>query len=166
MASIRQIVKKTANYGHNSLVAIATVGMVFAFSPATAHANGAQHISSNVSGITQGSSTQLQEVQFRGRGFRGSRGGFRTGSFGNFRSSRGRSFRGRGFRGRGFRGGSFAAGLVTGAILSSSAKHYHGHSSSRFSADYIAACSRKYRSFNPRTGLYLAYSGKYRRCKI
>lgn len=26
-------------------------------------------------------------------------------------------------------------------------------------------CSRKYRSFNPRTGMYLAYSGRYRACR-
>jgi hypothetical protein len=29
----------------------------------------------------------------------------------------------------------------------------------------VRCCSRKYRSFNPRTGRYLAYSGRYRRCR-
>ncbi|WP_321339700.1 BA14K family protein [Breoghania sp.] len=31
--------------------------------------------------------------------------------------------------------------------------------------EWYAYCASKYRSFNPRTGLYLAYSGKYRRCR-
>lgn len=31
--------------------------------------------------------------------------------------------------------------------------------------DWYAYCASKYKSFNPRTGLYLAYSGKYRRCR-
>ncbi|PTW61600.1 BA14K-like protein [Breoghania corrubedonensis] len=31
--------------------------------------------------------------------------------------------------------------------------------------DWYAYCASKYKSFNPRTGRYLAYSGKYRRCR-
>lgn len=31
--------------------------------------------------------------------------------------------------------------------------------------EWIAYCARKYKSFNPRTGTYLAYSGKYRYCR-
>ncbi len=31
--------------------------------------------------------------------------------------------------------------------------------------EWYAYCSRKYRSFNPQTGYFLAYSGKYRFCK-
>lgn len=31
-------------------------------------------------------------------------------------------------------------------------------------SDYIAYCSRKYRSFNPATGLFRTYSGRYKRC--
>ncbi len=34
-----------------------------------------------------------------------------------------------------------------------------------FSPEWIAYCARKYRSFNPRTGTYLAYSGKVRMCR-
>ncbi len=34
------------------------------------------------------------------------------------------------------------------------------------SAEWIAACARKYRSFDPRTGLYTAYSGVKRRCRL
>lgn len=31
--------------------------------------------------------------------------------------------------------------------------------------EWIAYCARKYRSFNPRTGTYVAYSGQVRRCR-
>lgn len=31
-------------------------------------------------------------------------------------------------------------------------------------SDYVAYCSRKYKSFNPRTGLYRTYSGQYKKC--
>ena len=34
-----------------------------------------------------------------------------------------------------------------------------------FSPEWIAYCARKYRSFNPRTGTYVAYSGKIRMCR-
>jgi len=34
------------------------------------------------------------------------------------------------------------------------------------SAEWIAACARKYRSFEPRTGLYTARSGYKRRCRL
>ncbi|WP_417669573.1 BA14K family protein [Roseibium sp.] len=34
-----------------------------------------------------------------------------------------------------------------------------------FSPEWIAYCARKYKSFNPRTGTYLAYSGKVRMCR-
>lgn len=29
-----------------------------------------------------------------------------------------------------------------------------------------ARCAAKYRSYNPRTGMYLAHSGRYRRCRL
>ncbi|MBL4786460.1 MAG: BA14K family protein [Cohaesibacteraceae bacterium] len=35
----------------------------------------------------------------------------------------------------------------------------------RWSDEWYAYCEHKYRSFNPRTGKYLAYSGKWRWCK-
>ncbi|MBL4786461.1 MAG: BA14K family protein [Cohaesibacteraceae bacterium] len=35
----------------------------------------------------------------------------------------------------------------------------------RWSGGWYTHCARKYRSFNPRTGKYLAYSGKWRWCK-
>jgi len=34
------------------------------------------------------------------------------------------------------------------------------------SAEWIAACARKYRSFDPYTGLYTTYSGYKRRCRL
>lgn len=34
-----------------------------------------------------------------------------------------------------------------------------------FTPAYTAYCSRKYKSFDPHTGTYLAYSGKYRFCR-
>ncbi|WP_208997193.1 BA14K family protein [Roseibium denhamense] len=34
-----------------------------------------------------------------------------------------------------------------------------------FTPQWVAYCSRKFKSFNPNTGMYLAYSGKYRFCR-
>jgi BA14K-like protein len=34
-----------------------------------------------------------------------------------------------------------------------------------FTRQWVAYCSRKFKSFNPNTGTYLAYSGKYRFCR-
>lgn len=33
------------------------------------------------------------------------------------------------------------------------------------SQEWMAYCARKYKSFDPQTGMYLSYSGKYRRCR-
>ncbi|MGI9484104.1 MAG: BA14K family protein [Hyphomicrobiales bacterium] len=33
------------------------------------------------------------------------------------------------------------------------------------SQEWIEYCTAKYKSFDPQTGMYLAYSGKYRRCR-
>jgi len=35
----------------------------------------------------------------------------------------------------------------------------------QWTPEWIAYCSRKYRSFNPRTGTYTAYSGRVRQCR-
>ena len=40
----------------------------------------------------------------------------------------------------------------------------HGYQTG--SAERIAACARKYRSFEPRTGLYTAHGGDKRRCRL
>lgn len=53
---------------------------------------------------------------------------------------------------------------------------YYGHGAGRhgysrsgapepWTDDWYAYCASKYRSFNPRTGRYLAYSGRYRLCR-
>ncbi|MBG6206687.1 hypothetical protein IWQ49_001336 [Labrenzia sp. EL_126] len=34
-----------------------------------------------------------------------------------------------------------------------------------FTPQWVAYCSRKFKSFNPNTGTYLAYSGRYRFCR-
>ncbi len=34
-----------------------------------------------------------------------------------------------------------------------------------FTPHWYAYCARKFKSFNPRTGTYLAYSGRYRYCR-
>lgn len=41
----------------------------------------------------------------------------------------------------------------------------HPRVGTAFSPEWIAYCARKYKSFNPRTGTYLAYSGKVRMCR-
>lgn len=83
-----------------TVIALATATLLgFGAAPAQAFAP----VSQSVAGITDASTTNVQEARFRGgrsfrgRGFRGSRG---------FRGNRG--FRNRGFRSsRSFRGGSF-----------------------------------------------------------
>lgn len=42
---------------------------------------------------------------------------------------------------------------------------YRGANYAQFSPEWIAYCARKYKSFNPRTGTYLAYSGRVRMCR-
>ncbi len=41
---------------------------------------------------------------------------------------------------------------------------YNGYQSG--SSEWIAACARKYRSFEPHTGLYTTYSGYKQRCRL
>ena len=72
-------------------------------------------------------------------------------------------------------GGAVAAGVLgfaTGAIVGSAAAPryyapapgYYGGSAG--ASDWIAACSAKYKSFNPSTGNYLGYDGQYHRCNL
>ena len=66
-------------------------------------------------------------------------------------------------------GGAVAAGLVLGAAAYAPyygyPAYYEGAGYGQ-SADWIAACSAKYRSFNPQTGMYLGYDGQYHRCRL
>jgi hypothetical protein len=115
----------------------------------------------------------LQEVQKRGKRFRGNRA--RNRSFRGGRSFRGRSWRGRSayrrgyyggrryYRGRGYRrgyGGAAVAagviGLAAGAAIASSAR----------SSGYRTRswCAQRFKSYNPRTGTYLGYDGRRHAC--
>ena len=60
----------------------------------------------------------------------------------------------------------FAAGAIIGGALAQPqprgvvvVEPSYGYS------DWIAYCSARYRSFNPRTGLYVGYDGRYRECR-
>ncbi len=101
-----------------------------------------------------------------------------------------RDFRGRDFRGRDFRRGHFRnrrhnnGALVVAGIIGLSAlafansnrryayydDRYHSHAPvygyQSGSAEWKAACARKYRSFEWQTGLYTTYSGYKRRCRL
>ncbi len=54
-------------------------------------------------------------------------------------------------------------GLGAGLAIASNNRRYAYQSGS---AEWKAACARKYRSFEPRTGLYPTYSGYKRRCRL
>ena len=95
----------------------------------------------------------VQQVQYRGRYYRG-----------------GRYYRHRGYRGRDAAiAGGIIGGLALGAAIAGAAAAppppvvYAPAYGAR--ADWIAYCSSKYRSFNPATGLYLGYDGQYHPCR-
>jgi hypothetical protein len=97
-----------------------------------------------------------------------------------------RHYRSRDYRHRHYRhrrhsdGAAIVAGIIglgaALAIANSNRRHFHyddryygsaqvyGYQSG--SPEWIAACARKYRSFEPRTGLYTAHSGYKRRCRL
>lgn len=191
MTRIRQFFKKTTRAAQNMLAAIAAVGMISAVTPTVAYADGPQHNSSNFSGIPRGHSNtgfKGNHGGFRGhnRGFRGQNRGFRGNNSGFRGHNRGFSGQKRGFSGhnRGFRGhnrgngNAIAAGIIgltAGAIIASEVNRNRNHSKrysnsnvsyQPYTAEWYAACARKYRSFNAKTGRYLAHSGKYHLCKI
>ncbi|MTI07560.1 BA14K family protein [Roseibium denhamense] len=82
-------------------------------------------------------------------------------------------------------GVGIAGGLAAGAILGSALSQPRYHAAPRYYAPppvyhpapvvtyrpapwspaWYNYCSRKYRSFNPRTGYFLAYSGQYKFCR-
>ncbi|NRG17810.1 BA14K family protein [Rhizobiales bacterium] len=135
-------------------------------------------------------SNLIQKVQSRGRRWRQGRAGVRNGR--NYR--RGRGYRGgrryhakrryyRGGRGyyygkRYYNPGAAAAagiiGLATGAIIAGAlsqpryvapAPAYRRGAYAPWTPEWYSYCGSRYRSFNPDTGYYLAYSGKYRFCR-
>jgi len=52
------------------------------------------------------------------------------------------------------------------AIANSQRSNAHTDVHQSGSPDWIAACARKYRSFEPHTGLYTTFSGVKRRCRL
>ena len=97
------------------------------------------------------------------------------------RDFRHREFRRRDFRHRRHNNGAAAVAAIIGlgtilAITSSNRRHAHyddryngyapvyGYQSG--SPEWIAACARKYRSFEPYSGLYTTYGGVKRRCRL
>jgi hypothetical protein len=64
-----------------------------------------------------------------------------------------------------YRGTYEAEPVVAGVALESTAALAAPMATSeQFSPEWIAYCEAKYNSFNPETGMYLAYSGTYRMC--
>jgi hypothetical protein len=65
----------------------------------------------------------------------------------------------------------FAAGAIIAGALAQPRYHhpvprYHVyHAPAPWTADWYAYCASKYRSFDPRSGLYLARSGVWRYCQ-
>ncbi|WP_316859910.1 BA14K family protein [uncultured Cohaesibacter sp.] len=83
-------------------------------------------------------------------------------------------------------GGAFVAGAITGIAAGAIASHaharnygygyapryryprpgvYHYGRPAPWSPAWYSYCSSRYRSFNPRTGYYMSYSGSYRFCR-
>ena len=116
------------------------------------------------------------------RGYRGRNYRYRNRGQRNFR--RGYYRRGNyGYGGYRYRRHNDGAALVAGiiglgvglAIANSNRRYYYddrqygysrGNGYRSGSAEWIAACARKYRSFEPHTGLYTTYSGYKRRCRL
>ena len=134
---------------------------------------------------------ETESVQLIGqRGMRRNRIGNNRGRNFGRRDFRRRDFRGRNYGRRNFGYGNYryrrhndGAALVAGiiglgvglAIANSNRRYYYddrqygyapayGYQSG--SAEWIAACARKYRSFEPHTGLYTTYRGYKRRCRL
>lgn len=98
----------------------------------------------------------VEQVQSRGRGFRGR--GF----------SRGRGFRsrGRGFRGRNI-GIGIGAGILTGVVVGSvlkSGRGHHGHSGNVALRKHVAWCAKRYKTYNARTDTFISYKHGKKRC--
>lgn len=75
--------------------------------------------------------------------------------------------------------GGFVAGAIVGGALAqprgyyapAPAQRYHhpvrayGYRPAPWSPEWYRYCSARYRSFDPRSGYFLAYSGEYRFCR-
>ena len=59
--------------------------------------------------------------------------------------------------------GNFAAGLfgfAVGAAIANGVNNSRGYDS------HVARCEANYRSYNPRTDMFLGYDGQYHRCRL
>ena len=63
-----------------------------------------------------------------------------------------------------YRGTYETAPVATGVPQTASALAVPTATAEPFSPEWIAYCDAKYNSFNPETGMYMAYSGTYRMC--
>lgn len=61
-------------------------------------------------------------------------------------------------------GPGLATGIIVGAAVANTAPVYGGPVYVGAPANWIAYCSRKYRSFDPRTGTFLGYDGRRHPC--
>ncbi|MEP3232780.1 MAG: BA14K family protein [Hyphomicrobiales bacterium] len=109
------------------------------------------------------SGKSIEQVQSRGRGFRGR--GFSRGGRG-FSRGRGFSSRGRGFRGRNI-GLGIGAGILTGVVVGSaikSGRRHHGHSGNLALRKHVAWCAKRYKTYNARTDTFISYKHGKKRC--
>ncbi|MCX5578354.1 BA14K family protein [Kaistia terrae] len=55
-------------------------------------------------------------------------------------------------------------GLAAGAMIANSANQPRYYNGGGYGGDYVSYCSNRYRSFNPRTGMFTGYDGYQHRC--
>jgi len=129
-----------------------------------AGATNASAFSPTLTGANIGMSTDsslIHQVQ-RGRRVGRGGGGRRIGRGGGFRRGGGRVRRGR--RGGIGPGGAAAIGLGLGILGAIAAQNAARAREPVVSDDAVAYCMRRFRSYNPRTGLYRGYDGYMHRC--
>jgi hypothetical protein len=133
--------------------AVATVGML-AGTPAIA-----APVSTGAASLNSAVTSPVTQARWWGRGPGwGWRGGY---------------WRGPGWYwgGRGWYWGGVAAGAVAGGIIASQAYRYPGPAyygapgPGPGGEDWLAYCSSRYRTFDPRTGTYMGYDGHRHPCR-
>lgn len=192
MIFLKTLARKVWRGMQHSAAALATFGLVAAFVPTTASADGSDffHNGSGFKGH-QGYGVGRGGHQ-RGHDFHANRGYnarvINRNSYVDRRNyNRGREYHApryssrnynnyRGYR-RNNNGNAIAAGIVglaAGAIIASELSRssrrvdssIHGGSYKPYSPEWYRACARKYRSFNPDTGRYVTYGGERRLCRL
>ncbi|MEO1066917.1 MAG: BA14K family protein [Pseudomonadota bacterium] len=172
-----QLIAKTIKSLKMGLAALAALGTVTVTAPQTASADTYRHFNGHV-GVHGGKAFRGHRKFHGHRKYRGHRNFKHRRNFSAHRFHGGRHhYRGhrryKRHRGNGAAVAAGIIGLTAGAIIASQAHKSHRrnrvirHSSFEpFTPEWYAACARKYRSFNPETGRFLSYSGKYRLCRI